>query len=60
MEPKQILQRIISCACVKIKELSGYYFIGMCYRASRHLSLQLPHLEMCMVKTTRSTSWVNT
>jgi hypothetical protein len=24
----------------------------MCYRALRHIPLQLPHLEMCLVKTT--------
>jgi hypothetical protein len=34
------------------KKLSGYYFMCVCYRNLRHHPLQLPHLEMSLVKMT--------
>jgi hypothetical protein len=34
------------------EKLSGYYFMCVCYRDFRHHPLQLPHLEMGLVKTT--------
>jgi hypothetical protein len=37
--------------CVLNEELSGYYLMRVCYRALRHLTLQLSHLEMRLVKT---------
>jgi hypothetical protein len=45
----------VMCPCSKcrnIYELSDYYFMCVCYRDFRHHPLQLPHLEMGLVKTT--------
>jgi hypothetical protein len=41
-----------SCLMCLNEQLSGYYFMCLCYRDFRHHPLQLPHLEMGLVKTT--------
>jgi hypothetical protein len=46
-----VCDMFIDVLCVKIKNLM-VNISCLCYRALRHLPLQLPHLEMCLVKTT--------
>jgi len=41
------------CLMCLNEQLSGYYFMCLCYRDFRHHPLQLPHLEMGLVKTTQ-------
>ena len=41
------------CLMCLNEQLSGYYFMCLCYRDFRHHPLQLPHLEMGLVRTTQ-------